>query len=136
MPQEIEAHQHDKQEKQSYNFPVDDYSEFLPRGYRRSEKWIAAREAREKAEQLAQEKRRAARKTSYTEINDDHPNNDNSNDDDVKHNGNTAQVSNFEIWFNGSGAVIIMSIFVLTVMLFVAWYVSHAEPSSWIFQPI
>ena len=49
MPQDIEAYQHDQG---SRGFPVDDRSEFLPRGHRRSEKWISKRQAQERKERV------------------------------------------------------------------------------------
>lgn len=50
LPQDIEAIQHDRQEASAHQtkYPIDDVSEFLPRGYRRSEKWIAEKQLQER----------------------------------------------------------------------------------------
>lgn len=122
MPQEIEAYQHDKKERQPYNFPVDDNSDFLPRGYRRSEKWIAAREARERKERKDRnarfENERAEtieRQKTYSDLNEFGSN----SDFDIPHNQNRAAASEIRedyIWKIPLGIVVffLAGVYILT----------------------
>lgn len=122
MPQEIEARQHDKRERQPYNFSVDDHSEFLPRGYRRSEKWIAARVARERKEREDRkarfEKERTEnieRQNSYSDLNEFGSN----PDFDIPHNQDRASASEIRedyIWQIPLGIVVffLAGVYILT----------------------
>lgn len=76
--------------------PIDDYSKFLPRGYRRSEKYTAAREARERAEREKEKSRKAKERTetiqrqqAYSDLNEFGSN----TDIDIPHNQNRASAS-------------------------------------------
>jgi len=77
MPQDIEALQHDKNEAGKYKFPIDDHSNILPRGYRRSEEYIAERVKQERKKRDRQnasfENKRAKtieRQNSHSDLNE------------------------------------------------------------------
>ena len=129
MPQDIEAHQHDKKEKRGrnhHNYPVDDVSEFLPHGYRRSEKWIAARETRERKERASTEARlekehaeTIERQNSYSDLNEFGSN----PDFDIPHNQN--RVGNFEIWVNDGGILVIVVLVIFGLMGIMVYLVNN-----------
>ena len=119
MPQDIEAAHHDQG---SRGLPVDDSSEFLPRGKRRSEKWINERQAQERNERETLKKQ--IRRARAEEVERQHSYSDSreygrDTDTDIPHNQNRLSASESRedyIWQILLGMVIVflLVVYVLT----------------------